>query len=85
MNFRLGSYVEKGVSDVLCRVTQNEPARRIYQYNLLAWPDHGIPPEPGIVLEFLEVINSKQAECRTSGPVVVHCRLVTGDGCAQVT
>ena len=39
-----------------------------------AWPDHGVPSDPGCVLNFLEDVNSKQQELEpTPGAIVVHC------------
>jgi protein tyrosine phosphatase len=53
-----------------------------------AWPDHGVPNDPGCVLNFLHDVNSMQEslEVRTSssvgkmtpcspseGPIIVHC------------
>ncbi|CAK8690501.1 unnamed protein product [Clavelina lepadiformis] len=50
--------------------TANE--RIVYHYHFKVWPDHGVPSDPGGVLNFLHDIN----ECYRTlhcGPVVVHC------------
>ncbi|KAL2084910.1 hypothetical protein ACEWY4_020428 [Coilia grayii] len=52
---------------------QSEPARTIWQYQYLSWPDHGVPQEPGGVLSFLTQVNAKQMEFPSAGPMIVHC------------
>ncbi|XP_037028783.1 tyrosine-protein phosphatase corkscrew-like [Bradysia coprophila] len=51
--------------------------RRIYQYHFTAWPDHGVPGDPGCVLNFLHDVNARQVEVSvngvTPGPICVHC------------
>lgn len=34
--------------------------RRIFQYHFLVWPDHGVPSDPGCVLNFLHDVNARQ-------------------------
>jgi len=56
----------------LCR--EGEPYERtIFHYQFKQWPDHGVPSDPGCVLNFLHDINSKQNEIDGAGPIVVHC------------
>lgn len=50
-----------------------EEARKVYQYHFTTWPDYGVPSDPGSVLDFLNVVNSKQNSIAKAGPVVVHC------------
>ena len=38
-----------------------------------AWPDHGVPADPGCVLNFLHDVNTRQSSVINAGPVVVHC------------
>lgn len=38
-----------------------------------AWPDHGVPSDPGCVLNFLHDVNKRQEDIPSAGPVVVHC------------
>jgi len=40
----------------------------------MTWPDYGVPGDPGSVLDFLNVVNTKQDSEPMAGPVVVHCR-----------
>ncbi|KAK2147610.1 hypothetical protein LSH36_545g04026 [Paralvinella palmiformis] len=47
--------------------------RKIYQYHFMSWPDHGVPQDPGPVLDFLQDVNDKQDHISNVGPVVVHC------------
>ena len=55
-------------------VTQGNTERTVWQYHFRAWPDHGVPTDPGGVLDFLEEVNLKQESILESGPIVVHCR-----------
>ncbi|RWS28580.1 tyrosine-protein phosphatase non-receptor type 11-like protein [Leptotrombidium deliense] len=48
-------------------------SRTVYQYHFTAWPDHGVPSDPGCVLNFLEQVNKRQESIDSKGPVVVHC------------
>lgn len=50
-----------------------EAGRRIYHYHFLPWPDYGVPADPGSVLNFLNIVNTKQESVKDAGPVVVHC------------
>ncbi|VDI09962.1 tyrosine-protein phosphatase non-receptor type 11 [Mytilus galloprovincialis] len=47
--------------------------RSIYHYHFLPWPDYGVPGDPGSVLNFLNIVNTKQDSIKEAGPVVVHC------------
>lgn len=38
-----------------------------------AWPDHGVPSDPGCVLNFLHDVNARQESVANAGPVLVHC------------
>lgn len=49
-------------------------SRTIYHYHFTAWPDHGVPSDPGCVLNFLHDVNRKQEAIENAGPVIVHCR-----------
>ena len=45
-----------------------------FDFNFQAWPDHGVPSDPGCVLNFLEDVNSKQESLEPApGAIVVHC------------
>lgn len=55
-----------------------EPPRRILQYHFKSWPDHGVPREPGAVLQFLITVNRELDQQRAHlgaklGQMVVHC------------
>lgn len=54
---------------------ESEPAFRrvVYHYHFKMWPDHGVPSDPGGVLNFLHDINECQRSLKNPGPVVVHC------------
>ncbi|XP_049796152.1 tyrosine-protein phosphatase corkscrew-like [Schistocerca nitens] len=48
--------------------------RKVYHYHFQAWPDHGVPSDPGCVLNFLHDVNARQESCGPcAGPVLVHC------------
>uniref|UniRef100_A0A182QF65 protein-tyrosine-phosphatase n=1 Tax=Anopheles farauti TaxID=69004 RepID=A0A182QF65_9DIPT len=51
--------------------------RKIYQYHFQVWPDHGVPGDPGCVLNFLQDVNTRQAQLQLEGvmpgPICVHC------------
>ncbi|XP_075586841.1 tyrosine-protein phosphatase non-receptor type 11 isoform X2 [Dermatophagoides farinae] len=48
-------------------------SRIVYHYHFMAWPDHGVPSDPGCVLNFLHEVNCKQESIPDSGPIIVHC------------
>ncbi|XP_031622968.1 tyrosine-protein phosphatase corkscrew isoform X2 [Contarinia nasturtii] len=58
---------------------KNKDERHIYQYHFQVWPDHGVPADPGCVLNFLHDVNARQEQIRSdninpgAGPIVVHC------------
>lgn len=47
--------------------------RSVFHYHFTAWPDHGVPSDPGCVLNFLHDVNQRQESIPDSGPIVVHC------------
>ncbi|XP_020849922.1 tyrosine-protein phosphatase non-receptor type 6 isoform X2 [Phascolarctos cinereus] len=47
--------------------------RKIWHYQYLSWPDHGVPSEPGGILSFLDQINQRQERLPHAGPIIVHC------------
>ncbi|XP_068202225.1 tyrosine-protein phosphatase non-receptor type 11-like isoform X2 [Palaemon carinicauda] len=51
----------------------DQPERKIFHYHFTAWPDHGVPSDPGCVLNFLHDVNKRQEDIASAGPVVVHC------------
>uniref|UniRef100_A0A673BP58 protein-tyrosine-phosphatase n=1 Tax=Sphaeramia orbicularis TaxID=375764 RepID=A0A673BP58_9TELE len=57
----------------LRKLEVTQPARYIWHYQYLSWPDHGVPNEPGGVLWFLEEVNRTQSTIPDTGPIVVHC------------
>lgn len=60
---------------VFCLICQGNTERTVWQYHFRAWPDHGVPGDPGGVLDFLEEVKLKQEGITGAGPIVVHCRL----------
>ncbi|GAB6023095.1 protein tyrosine phosphatase, non-receptor type 11 [Chamberlinius hualienensis] len=47
--------------------------RKVYHFHFQVWPDHGVPSDPGCVLNFLHDVNKKQDHLPNAGPIVVHC------------
>jgi tyrosine-protein phosphatase non-receptor type 11 len=60
--------------DTVLLLQENAAPREILQYHFQAWPDHGLPGDPGCVLDLLQKIDDTQSSIADSGPVVVHCR-----------
>lgn len=46
---------------------RNRDERHIYQYHFQVWPDHGVPSDPGCVLNFLHDVNACQEAIILSG------------------
>ncbi|XP_013186983.2 tyrosine-protein phosphatase non-receptor type 11 [Amyelois transitella] len=64
---------------VVTKTDEPNAKRTIYHFHFTAWPDHGVPSEPGRVLNILLVVNSRLQQIMT-GPqppaqavVCVHC------------
>lgn len=57
--------------------SEDTDGRHICQFHFKAWPDHGVPHDPGTVLGFLSDVTLKQStlasEGLSPGPIVVHC------------
>ncbi|XP_065565836.1 tyrosine-protein phosphatase corkscrew-like [Artemia franciscana] len=51
----------------------SDEERKVYHYHFQAWPDHGVPADPGCVLNFLHDVNSRQEAIEGAGPIIVHC------------
>ncbi|KAL5275017.1 PTPN11 family protein [Megaselia abdita] len=56
---------------------KHKKVRRIYHYHFQVWPDHGVPSDPGCVLNFLQDVNTRQNQLKMTGeqpgPICVHC------------
>lgn len=50
---------------------KNKEERHIYQYHFQVWPDHGVPSDPGCVLNFLHDVNARQEQIRSEGIIPV--------------
>ena len=76
---KVQTLVEKQCPDYTLREfqvtdTKTEETRILFQYHFTAWPDHGVPSDPGCVLNFLQEVNMKQEQVQPAGPIIVHCR-----------
>lgn len=58
---------------LVSREGSGEEERKVYHYHFQAWPDHGVPSDPGCVLNFLHDVNARQESVTNAGPVLVHC------------
>lgn len=55
--------------------------RKVFHYHFQAWPDHGVPGDPGCVLNFLHEVNKRQETLSKEltppntppGAILVHC------------
>jgi tyrosine-protein phosphatase non-receptor type 11 len=58
-------------------VCNNERRRYVYQFQFKAWPEHGVPQDPGMFLSFVECISTKARDLEDAGfvvgPMIVHC------------
>lgn len=80
-NAKLTCLSEKSTNDYTLREFlfswRNKEERHIYQYHFQVWPDHGVPGDPGCVLNFLHDVNARQEQIMldgvTPGPICVHC------------
>lgn len=58
---------------------KEEKERKVYHYCFQAWPDHGVPADPGCVLNFLHDVNRRQEQVMADGDapfqaaICVHC------------
>lgn len=43
-------------------------------FQFTGWPDHGVPDNPGPVLEFVRAVRAQEDSSDGNGPMVVHCR-----------
>jgi len=49
--------------------------RVVRQFQFTGWPDHGVPDNPGPVIEFVRTVRAQEDPENTNrGPMVVHCR-----------
>lgn len=54
-------------------ISRDGEERKIYHYHFQAWPDHGVPSDPGCVLNFLHDVNVRHDALDNVGPIIVHC------------
>ncbi|XP_064643361.1 tyrosine-protein phosphatase non-receptor type 11-like [Lineus longissimus] len=59
--------------DLTKREGNTSETRTVFHFHFTVWPDHGVPSDPGCVLNFLHEINVKQDSMPGAGPVIVHC------------
>eukprot|EP00112_Aurelia_sp_Birch-Aquarium-sp1_P024552 Seg782.13 transcript_id=Seg782.13/GoldUCD/mRNA.D3Y31 product="Tyrosine-protein phosphatase non-receptor type 11" protein_id=Seg782.13/GoldUCD/D3Y31 len=51
-----------------------KPPRKIYFYHYTEWPDHGVPTDPGSLLQMLQDADNKEKQSfEKPGPPVIHC------------
>lgn len=56
-------------------LTQEKKERVVTQFQFTSWPDHGVPDNPGPVIEFVRAVRAQEdSENTNRGPMVVHCR-----------
>lgn len=55
---------------------KNKEERRIYHYHFQVWPDHGVPSDPGCVLNFLHDVNARQEQIMLDGVMPVSGAII---------
>ena len=60
-----------------------EDERRIYHFHFKAWPDHGVPNDPGCVLNFLHDVNAKHESIEMASPASKKVRIWAKMGLAH--
>ena len=50
----------------------SDPPLKVMQFHFTAWPDHGVPEHPTLILAFHRRVKSHYDSSR--GPLLVHCR-----------
>ena len=53
---------------------QERCSRNVRQYHFCTWPDMGLPDDPSVVVNFIQII--KEYNPKKAGPMIVHCRCV---------
>jgi len=63
-DYTLREFLVKNVAtekeDIENGKVDNVDERRVYHYHFQSWPDHGVPSDPGCVLNFLHDVNRRQ-------------------------
>lgn len=52
---------------------ENEEGRKVYQFQYVAWSDHGVPDNIQNTLNFIEHVNKIHDEINAKKPIVCHC------------
>jgi protein tyrosine phosphatase len=76
-----GSFVERtlvlrpapGAEGSASGAAEGASVRTVTQLHLTAWPDHGVPADPDLVLAYLRRAQEIKRGPVAAGPVVVHC------------
>ncbi|XP_033637087.1 receptor-type tyrosine-protein phosphatase epsilon-like [Asterias rubens] len=55
---------------VACK-SQERCSRNVRQYHFCTWPDMGLPDDPSVVVNFIQLI--KEYNPKKAGPMIVHC------------
>ena len=65
---------------LLGKITANKESRVIYHFQFVSWPDHGVPPHPLPMLNFLKRVHQTMHSKRinTQHPILVHCSAGVG-------
>lgn len=56
---------------------KEQKERKIYHFHFQVWPDHGVPSDPGCVLNFLQDVNARQNQLKTVGEQPVSLLIST--------
>ncbi|XP_044752844.1 tyrosine-protein phosphatase corkscrew-like isoform X2 [Coccinella septempunctata] len=79
-NITESSTLHYTLREFLVSVEGSACERKVYHYHFQAWPDHGVPSDPGCVLNFLHEVNRQQENLQLElppnqppGAILVHC------------
>eukprot|EP00056_Hartaetosiga_gracilis_P011327 m.170240 g.170240 ORF g.170240 m.170240 type:complete len:1259 (+) comp13487_c7_seq1:79-3855(+) len=59
-------------------IRYNKSKRRMFQFQFLGWPDHGIPADGKSFLEFVREIEAFKCRLKKPMPLLVHCSAGVG-------
>ncbi len=63
-------------NDHIGGVSQHQQTFSVFQFQFLAWSDHGVPDNVQNTIDFIEHVNKLYKELNTNRPITVHCRFV---------
>lgn len=59
-------------------VQRAQTTRTVIQMQFASWPDHGVPADPQIFINFFNEVQNQQLAIKTTSPMVIHCSAGVG-------